>query len=287
MKARKIDDSWIAHAAPCVRETWDYLLRHAAHKEHKYDGYTIQRGELFRSYREIREALYWKVGYRKEMYSEGQMKRAMNDLMNNGMIELTNEPRGNLIKVLNYCIYQDPKNYEQTDERTKNEPRTDQERTNSGGSINKNKRIKELKNEKKGKAKKISPTLPSLKTQVVEVLHSFKEKGYTPEFLRTEGTKFLSYWTETNTKGKQRYEGEKYFDVKKRLTTWFSKAEAFKGSSYTQETSKPKKVNWDEELFTPDFTSDISLYEQQKEWRKKKLAKKQAQNNSISLPDAL
>jgi len=118
IKARQIHLSWVAHAAPVVREVWDYLLREANHKETKYDGFFIKRGQLFRSFAEIREGLHWKVGYRKVTYSENQMKHCMKLLRIQGMIKLTSQPRGNLIEVLNYRLYQDPKNYESTTEST-------------------------------------------------------------------------------------------------------------------------------------------------------------------------
>lgn len=127
IKARAIKDSWIAHAAPVVRETWDYLLREANHKDTKYMGFVLQRGQLFRSYHDIREALKWRVGYRFSYYSENQMKHTMKLLRDEGMIELTSQPRGNVITVLKYEEYQNPKNYESTsvstDESTTRHPR--------------------------------------------------------------------------------------------------------------------------------------------------------------------
>ena len=57
IKARQIKNSFIAHASPCVREIWDYLLREANHSDEKYNGFVVKRGQLFRNYREIREDL--------------------------------------------------------------------------------------------------------------------------------------------------------------------------------------------------------------------------------------
>ena len=108
IKARSIQDGWVAHASPIIRETWDYLLREANHSDKKYDGFLVKRGQLFRSYKDIIEALKWQVGYRFDRYHESSMKRAMKALRREGMIELTSEPRGNLITVLNYDKYQNP-----------------------------------------------------------------------------------------------------------------------------------------------------------------------------------
>lgn len=143
IKARCIQNSWIAHAQPIVREVWDYLIREANHKDQKYNGFIIKRGQLFRSYREIRDALKWRIGYRFQRYHESSMKRAMKALMTERMIELVSEPRGNLITILNYDKYQDISNYARTDDRTdartNGEPVANQYRS----AINKN-----VKNEK-------------------------------------------------------------------------------------------------------------------------------------------
>ena len=47
-------------------------------------------------------------------------------------------------------------------------------------------------------------------------------KGFEEKFLRREIRKFLLYWGETNKSGKKkRWECEKFFDLKRRIGTWF------------------------------------------------------------------
>jgi len=146
LKARCIRESAIAHSAPCVRELWDYLLREANHRDVKYNGFTIKRGQLFRSYRQIRDDLSWHVGYRKERYSENQMKKGMKHLAKELMITTTKKPRGVLITISNYDYFQNPENYEGTNEGT-TEGTTKEPRGNQRGTpINKNE--KNEKNEK-------------------------------------------------------------------------------------------------------------------------------------------
>lgn len=147
IKARCIKNSAIANSPPYVREIWDYLLREANHTDNKYSGYTLKRGQLFRSYREIRDALSWKVGYRTERYNENQMKMGMRYLMKQLMITVMKQPRGNIITILNYDFFQNPKNYETTSETT-SETTNGQPMGNQGVlSINKN--DKKKKNDKK------------------------------------------------------------------------------------------------------------------------------------------
>lgn len=110
IKARKIQQSEIAHAPPHVREIWDLFLMRANHSSN--DTGKLQRGQLFITYQEIREALSWKVGYRKMRYSRSQCENAMKWLRKATMITTSKTTRGMIVTVCNYDFYQNPKNYE-------------------------------------------------------------------------------------------------------------------------------------------------------------------------------
>ena len=141
IKARKIQDSEIAHAPPHVREIWDYFLREANHQEVKKYGKTIQRGQLIRTYGDIIEALHWMVGWRKMSYSKSDCETAMKWLKKRAMVLTEKTTRGMVVTVCNYDTYQDPKHYENHKDvcsKPTREPQTDD-------TINKNGRIKELK----------------------------------------------------------------------------------------------------------------------------------------------
>lgn len=58
------------------------------------------------------------------------------------------------------------------------------------------------------------------------IIKDMVEKGGNETLVRREITKFILYWTESNGK-KQRWQGEKYFDVKRRLITWFGRVKDF------------------------------------------------------------
>lgn len=145
IKARAIQESEIMRQPPHVREVWDYLLMNANHSDKKYGGHEVKRGQLFRTYSQIREDLSWRVGWRKEMYSENHMKKAMKFLRESLMVTTKKAPGGVLITVLNYDKYQDPKSYERTkegaNERTNAEPMR-----NQGVPYNKNGRKEEWNN---------------------------------------------------------------------------------------------------------------------------------------------
>jgi len=168
LKPRTIKDSWISHAAPVVREVWDWLIMNANYKDVKYNGFTVERGQVFCSYQEVRECLSWFVGYRKEMYSENQMKHAMKQLSNNGMIKPTKQPRGMLITICNYSKYQDSKNYESTSESTVDQPMSEPSINQSSLSISKE--VKEVKKER-------SKTLLSFDREMIKGTWNQKAKN--------------------------------------------------------------------------------------------------------------
>lgn len=114
IKARKIQNSLISVQPPHVREIWDWLLKEANHSESVYAGFVVKRGQLFRTYSDIREGLHWMIGWRKMTYNENQTKKAMKFLREAGMIDTKKELGGVLITICNYDYYQDQKNYERT-----------------------------------------------------------------------------------------------------------------------------------------------------------------------------
>jgi hypothetical protein len=62
------------------------------------------------------------------------------------------------------------------------------------------------------------------------VISMLVENGMQENIARSEIKKFVSYWTELNSTGKkQRWEMEKTFEIKRRLSTWFQKVSQFKG----------------------------------------------------------
>jgi hypothetical protein len=148
IKARKIQKSEISVAPPHIREVWDWLLMEANHSDNRYAGYSLKRGQLFRTYKDIREGLSWMVGWRKVMYNENQMKHAMKYLRDHLMITTTKAPAGVLVTICKYDLYQDPKNYERTNESTNESTTVIQRKHHSHPTNNKNVIQEECKNNK-------------------------------------------------------------------------------------------------------------------------------------------
>ena len=67
-------------------------------------------------------------------------------------------------------------------------------------------------------------------------------RGMTEPVAVRETAKFISYWTERNSTGvRERWEIEKTFEIKRRLSTWFSKANQFNKSDFNNKY-KPSMV---------------------------------------------
>jgi len=146
LKARIITKKPISKAPPHIREIWDYCLREANHKDQTYGQYTVKRGQLFRTYKDILDGLSWFVGWRKMTYNENHMKTAMVYLRKHLMITTKKQLGGVLITVINYDTYQTAKNYEATSETTTKEPTKPPKNQPSPPDNNKNDKKKEKNN---------------------------------------------------------------------------------------------------------------------------------------------
>lgn len=200
IKARKIQESAIARAAPYVREIWDWLLKEANHK----DTTVCNRGQTLRSFKDIQDGLAWFAGWRKHTYSKDQCEKAMAWLREAVMIATEKTTRGMLITIVNYDKYQNPENYGSDNESNKKATRKQQ----PAATINKNeKNDKETKNiyvpvEKNLDEEILNATAPSL-------LGKFKD--YWNQEVVYQG-QTMAYW--------QKIQKIKAFDVKKRLATF-------------------------------------------------------------------
>jgi hypothetical protein len=53
-----------------------------------------------------------------------------------------------------------------------------------------------------------------------EMFNWLVSTGIEESLARTELWEFIKYWKEPNTKGKERWQGQKFFDIKRRIGTW-------------------------------------------------------------------
>ncbi len=129
--SRFLFKSKILPLTPCAREIFVMLLIEATHKQIFYKGYSLKKGELLITHKQLIQKLEWNIGYRKESYTNSQVKTAMNNLRDLGLISTLNKSIGVLVTICNYAFYQKAKNYEWTykssDEKLINPPSTDQD----------------------------------------------------------------------------------------------------------------------------------------------------------------
>jgi hypothetical protein len=152
--SRKLIESEIWEKPPLYLKVWMYLLMRAQYKPFK----DLDRGELVVSIPELIEACSYKVGYRTEKPTKSQIYNILEWLRNSNeasherytnetMIDTAKTTRGMVVKVSNYNVYQDSKNYEQNDEGNNEKPMNDTMPKRQADTINKKeKKDKELKN---------------------------------------------------------------------------------------------------------------------------------------------
>lgn len=186
LQPRIIQESDIMTSPPYVREIWAYLLREANSSDVNFRGKIIKRGQLFRSYDDIKDALSWYIGWRKMSYNENHMKKAMKFLRDTLRIESKKEPGGVLITVCKYDYYQNPKNYERTTERTTESTIEEPLLNQSAPTINKNE--KNDKNDKKERSSVFAPPI------FEDVKTFFVQKGYSESY----AIEFFEYYTVAN-----------------------------------------------------------------------------------------
>jgi hypothetical protein len=90
----------------------------------------------------------------------------------------------------------------------------------------------------KGKEKKVN----EIKEEESKVSFSEMISPHIQE-LENEYDNFFSYWTEKNSKGKERWECEKFFDISRRIKTWIGNKNKF--NQHGNSNDKPKGTSHD------------------------------------------
>ena len=145
LESRKILESDIWKKPPLYFKVWHYLLLKAQHKDYG----NLKRGQLFTNINEIREECSYFAGYRKIIPSRQEIHRVLDWLRssreddnerttNVPMIRTTKVTHGMVVSIVNYAVYQDPKNYERDNELDNERTTNGQRKGREGSDINKN-----------------------------------------------------------------------------------------------------------------------------------------------------
>ncbi len=143
-----------------------------------------------------------------------------------GIINIKSNNRFSLVTIVKYSQYQDKDKRGNTERNNQVTTKEQQSNTTNNGN---NGTIKQYNTVVAADAALTTPLrrkedfFENTENQE-KVIVWLKEKGVDEIMARRELAKFIAYWTEPNSKGKMRYEGEKFFEVKRRLATWFSRA---------------------------------------------------------------
>jgi hypothetical protein len=144
--SRSIFDSEIWFKPPEYFKIWIYLIGRANHKDRRYRGFELKRGQCFCNHAELQEQLKYNVGYRKKTITDSYVKNILKYLRDNQMITTTKKPRGIIVEVLKYNLYQTLSNYEKTNEKSYEKPSSNPGLNQDTPPINKNdKELEKLK----------------------------------------------------------------------------------------------------------------------------------------------
>jgi len=106
--ARSLFEHRLMNKPPLNFKLWAWMLFKANFKDHG----KLKRGQLLTSIEEMREAMSYLVGYRKEKPSRDEIRNCYEAFAKTTMITTAKTTRGMIITILNYDKYQNPKNYE-------------------------------------------------------------------------------------------------------------------------------------------------------------------------------
>lgn len=225
-----------------------HLLIKANHKERRFKGMIVKRGELVTG----REILSFETSLTVQ-----QVRTSLNKLKSTNEITIKTTNKGTVLSIVNYDFYQNTDDDQPAEQPTSNQQVTSNQPT-SNQQVTTNKNEKNIKNEKKERikesikfvsaenefssTKKNQKSINDRKEDFKKSIDPYREK-YESEMLND----FWRYWTEKNENGKKmRFEMQKVFDVGRRLITW-SKNEKNKfngtGKQTTVSQSRQERVD--------------------------------------------
>lgn len=217
--ARKILDSGIFSKPPLYFKLWLWILMQARFKDHG----NLKRGQFFTTIEDMREAMSYKIGYRKIVPSRKEIRGAYESLTKGHMIGTTKGTRGMVITILNYDKYQNIKNYEGHDE------------GHTEGQVEGTLKKKERERKKKEGRKRIA-TPPPTDFEISDNLKAWcKKENFTGDLTKTIETCFDHF----------RSKGEKRADWEATIRTWIrNKMEWGKDEDKSKQTKsyRPKTV---------------------------------------------
>lgn len=197
---RRIEKHWI-FKDPDKFRSWILILLNVNHEENKVligeKLFVCGRGESLNSLET------WAKIFGRN-WNKSSVRRFFDLLKNDSMIVLKNEQKTTRLTVCNYDSYQEARNASETQVKRK--------RNASETSLTPNKKDKNVKKDKNEEIEGTQKRIDLFKKTLIP----FKQK-YGVTILE----EFFIYWSELNvSKTKARFEGEKFWSLSARLSTW-------------------------------------------------------------------
>ena len=194
-----------------------HLLLTANHEDKKWRGSVIKRGQR----------IFGRIKLAEETgLSVQELRTSLDRLKSTSELTIETTNRFSIVTINRYNDFQSTELSNQQDNHPANQQIT-----------NKQPQLKNDKNEKKERndSTVVAPSAPTPAQEArkffddeqarEEIIAKLIANGTTEEFARAEVRKFCYYWTERNKSGtKQRWETEKAFEVRRRLSTWLQRA---------------------------------------------------------------
>lgn len=213
---RKLFENGLWTSEPFTKgQAWVDMFANANHQDGSFwvrgNEVKLKRGQI--GWSELTMSRRWQ-------WSKNKVRRFLKWLETEQQIEQQKTYITSVITIVNYDRYQSEevkRNSRRNSERTADDTQTKNDNNDN--------------NEKEEK-ERAAPTNKSMtvKDDLFENLENQDKvvawlvgKGMEERFAKLELEKFISYWTERDSKGKMRYESQKFFEVRKRLATWFSR----------------------------------------------------------------
>lgn len=109
--SRSIFNSSIWFSPPEYLKIYIYLIGRARHKTGEYKGFHLNRGQCFVNHEKLEEQLEYNIGYRKKKNTKSYTKNIIKNLKKQNLISTQKTPRGIIVTVHNYDVYQKMSNY--------------------------------------------------------------------------------------------------------------------------------------------------------------------------------
>lgn len=204
-----------------TRSLFLHLLIRANHRDNKFQGNLIKRGQLLTGINVLSI---------ETSLSVQQLRTSLKKLKSTNEITIESSSKNSVITIVNYDFYQSIEDDQQAEQQTNNKRITnDQQTINKRSTTNKN-----VKNNKKERSKEesikfdsaeneFSSTNENEKMQLENRKLLFVEKltPFVGKYEKEMLNEFYFYWTEKNENGKKmRFEMQKVFEYGRRLSTW-------------------------------------------------------------------